>query len=351
VERKLTIVVGAGASSEFGLPAGSGLKTQIAKILDIRFGADGQKSGDDLVAGALKIEAHRQGLSSINDLLPHAWHIVTAMPQAASIDNFIDTHQDNKAIEICGKVAIIKAILDAERRSKLYLSLDNDANRRSLHERVAGTWISALFMRLVESCRVKELGRRLGEVSFVIFNYDRCVEHYLFYALRNYYSMSTHEAAELLSHVRFFHPYGTLGRLPWQTTSRQPYVEFGCELAAGLLLDSTKNIKTFTEGTDPEASNILEIKGEIANSVTALFLGFAFHRLNLQLLKPSKIDEATRAERVSFGTAVGISDQDVKEIMDEVAAVRGASVVNTYVRNDLDCSKIFAEFARKISFV
>lgn len=351
MERKLTIVVGAGASKDFGLPTGAELKAQIAKMLNIRFSSEGQKSGDHLVAEALGIEANRRGLH-LNDLRPHALHIAAAMPLAASIDNFIDTQRGNKEIELCGKVAITKAILDAERKSKLYLGLDNEENRASLHQSIKETWLNALFIRLIENCSENELASRLDTLSFIIFNYDRCVEHYLFHALRTYYSISPQDAAGLLARVKFFHPYGVVGRLVWQAMHRsRPHIDFGSELAAGSLLESAKNIRTFTEGTDPASSDVAEIKEEIATSKTVLFLGFAYHRLNLELLKASKIDERTRASRLSLGTAKGISDHDIAEIAQDIAIVRGSAIANTHIRNDLDCSSIFTEFARKISFV
>ena len=47
-------------------------------------------------------------------------HISKALPLANSIDEFIDTQKENKKIAFCGKLAIIRSILNDEKRSKLY---------------------------------------------------------------------------------------------------------------------------------------------------------------------------------------------------------------------------------------
>ena len=106
-------VIGAGASKEVGLPTGDELKNLISKSLDIDTDAFDRKatSGDSLICETL-IREVPDGLT----YLPAAHHIRDAMPQAESIDNFIYQHQGDKKIELCGKLAIVRSILVAERR-------------------------------------------------------------------------------------------------------------------------------------------------------------------------------------------------------------------------------------------
>jgi len=52
--KKTVYVVGAGASYEANLPTGNELKDRIAKLLDIRFEFDSQKSGDYEIQQALR---------------------------------------------------------------------------------------------------------------------------------------------------------------------------------------------------------------------------------------------------------------------------------------------------------
>ena len=44
-------------------------------------------------------------------------------------------------------------------------------------------------------------------------------------------------------------------------------------------------IRTFTEGTDPETSNIEALRQCLIESDRLVFLGFAYHRLNMELIE------------------------------------------------------------------
>ncbi len=344
--KKLTLIIGAGASKEFGLPVGSELKQKIASLLDIRFDFNQQKSGDYQIRSALE-EAVRQpdGRRDINPHLHAAWRIRDAMPQAISIDNFIDNHQGDEKIELCGKLAIVKSILDAEKGSKIYV--DPSSNRNGLnYASTDSCWLNPLTRLLTENCRADQLEERLKSVAFIIFNYDRCVEHYLYFALQNYYKLSEARVAELLRSVQFYHPYGSVGALPWQ--GRQNIAAFGGELRPDSLLENARQIKTFTEGTEPDSSEICGIREAVATSNNLLFLGFAFHKLNMQLISPTTttpIDEIS--QKRAFATAIGLSNSDCSAIAAEICIMRGSP--KTEIRNDLTCAAIFSEYTRGIS--
>ena len=94
--RQTLVIVGAGGSQEVRLPTGQELKQKIASILDLRFkGGERQIGGDHLVYGAIKVAIENRDLKShdVNAYIEAAWRIRDAMPQAISIDNFIDSHQ------------------------------------------------------------------------------------------------------------------------------------------------------------------------------------------------------------------------------------------------------------------
>jgi hypothetical protein len=203
--KSLVLVVGAGASRELNLPVGAELKDTISKLLDIRFDFSRQKSGDHAICEALRLFAlQNDGARDVNPYLHAAWHVRDAMPQAISIDNFIDTHQGDRKIELCGKLAIVKSILDAERNSLIFVDRFSGDGRLDFRK-TEQCWLQPFFRLLTETCRYVDLRTRLKQVSFVIFNYDRCIEHYLYFALQNYYKISESAVAELLSEVEFLH--------------------------------------------------------------------------------------------------------------------------------------------------
>ncbi len=343
--KRLTLIIGAGASKELGLPIGSELKSKIATLLDIEFDFNQQLSGDYQIRSALE-EAVRttEGRCDINPHLHAAWRIRDAMPQAISIDNFIDNHQGDDKIELCGKLAIVRSILDAEKTSLIYIDPRN--NRNSINFSATETcWLNPFTRLLTENCRADQLEERLKSVSFVIFNYDRCIEHYLYHALQNYYKLSDQTTADLLNKIIFYHPYGAVGSLPWQ--NRPNVAAFGADLHPRALLDNAKQIKTFTEGTDPDSSEVCEIRDAVENSSTTVFLGFAFHKLNMQLIRRGNKPAEEFSELQSFATAYGLSSSDCGYIRTEISLMRGTK--RTEVRNDLTCVKIFSEYTRGIS--
>lgn len=346
--KKLTLVVGAGASCEYGLPVGSALTKNIASHLDIKFDFNRQVSGDTLIKYALELHVRRLGENSINPHLYAAWRIRDSMPQAKSIDNFIDTQQGDEKIELCGKLAIVKAILDAERKSALYVKPDN-ANNGINYAGTSEFWLHKLVDLITENCRVGDLAQRLGSLSFIIFNYDRCIEHYLYFALKNFYNLSDMHTAELLNNVQFLHPYGAVGSLPWQPKDNR--AQFGEVLHQERLLKNASMIKTFTEGMDPDSSEIDEIHTAVAETETLLFLGFAFHRLNMKLLTPPEGRMPRTGVERNFATAYGLSQSDASTITDEICRMRGSNSERTSVRPDLKCAAIFSEYTRGISLL
>jgi hypothetical protein len=52
------------------------------------------------------------------------------------------------------------------------------------HERVKNTWYLPFFQLLTENVRKENMNTVFDNVSFVIFNYDRCIEHYSYHAIK-----------------------------------------------------------------------------------------------------------------------------------------------------------------------
>jgi hypothetical protein len=303
MDQRTVIVVGAGASKEVGLPTGPELKKSIASLLDMRVPTWEQECGDPAIFGALENKAQADGpRGDINSYLREAHHIRDALPLAISIDNLLDSQRENPKFALCGKLAICRAILEAEADSLL---LPEEPNRHKAfdYSRLEGTWYLPFFQLLTENCQAKDLQDRFSSVALIIFNYDRCVEHFLFSALRDYYKLSADDAANITNAIDIYHPYGSVGPLPWQNMKLGSI--FGAWPQPHDLLVASERIRTFTEGTDPDASEIIAIRECMRSASRVVFMGFAFHRLNMQLISPNG-----RAERLygpdCFATVLGI---------------------------------------------
>jgi len=281
---KTVFVLGAGASKEANLPIGTELKEQIAEALDIRFdfSSSEPRSGNRSIVTALRYFVKDTPKQDINPFLHQAWRIRDAMPQAISIDNFIDAHAGNTELELCGKLAITICILAAERQSQLFFNQFVTQNPFPF-DRITTTWYNIFFQLLTENVRQNELENVFENIAFIDFNYDRCVPFFLFHALQNYYGISDEEAAAFISRLEIRHPYGFVGALPFQ--DQREGVPFGAEPASVKTLDIAGRIKTFTEQTnDAEAEEA--IRSLIRDADKIIFLGFAFHELNMSLLEP-----------------------------------------------------------------
>lgn len=115
---KTVFIVGAGASKEGGLPTGVELKKTIADKLNFTYPRGGINGdwigGDTTIEASLKsymTQIRRTGY--FEPILRACRKIRDAMPQASSIDTFIDHHHDDEFITLCGKVAILESIFES----------------------------------------------------------------------------------------------------------------------------------------------------------------------------------------------------------------------------------------------
>ncbi len=348
--KSLVLVVGAGASSEVGLPIGEKLKGAIARKFDFRTDAYGKLTGgDEDVAIAMRILAanETQQVGSIEDLIQVAKRIRDAMPLTLSIDNYVHNHRNSIGVSACAKIAIARCILESEKGSRLRFNRTNIYDQFDFNG-VRESWFNSFFHRLTENCEKSELPGRLGNVAIVSFNYDRCIEHYLFLALQTLYGVSEEESARLVRSLEIYHPYGKVGDLPKFSSSQT--IPFGADLNGQQLLEVSMQLRTFTEGTDPDSSEIDVIRRIVAGAERILFLGFAFHDLNLSLLFPEPVKVRSRWRRSVFGTALGLSENSRKEVIWRLAGFVGCAEDEVFIRSDLPCSEIFSEYPHRLSF-
>jgi hypothetical protein len=129
-------------------------------------------------------------------------------------------------------------------------------------------------------------------------------------------------------------------------------IGFGATPTAIELIRLSRQIKTFAEGTDERSTPIDAIRHRLAEARRVVFLGFAFHRMNVDLiLPPTSPIEKTFARRV-FGTGLGLSANDIEDITSELKE-RLHTTNNGTVQlvAKLTCHDLFHEFRRGLAFV
>ncbi|MCH9012181.1 MAG: hypothetical protein IIA68_03840 [Proteobacteria bacterium] len=341
-QSKTLFVVGAGASQEARLPTGNELTDTIANKVDIQFGEfTKQFRGSFEIARALTL--HVEGVGGqpgdVNDYFAACRHIRDAMPQASSIDDFID-HQGDDKVELCGKLAIVHSILEAEKNSLLFVN-EREARPTLNFDGLDGTWYKSFMQILIEGSRKENINQLFEGMSFITFNYDRCIEHFLFHALQNYYRIKPDEAANIMQGFKILHPYGMVGRMQWQ--GEAVGTAFGADVGGRNLLSLAGEIKTYTERIEDEEA-ITEMRQVVQEAETIVFLGFAFHQQNMRLIKPAPQGNAKRI----FATAKGISQGDSALVTKQIKNLFGTNP-RVYLRHDLFCFGLFDEFRRSLS--
>lgn len=342
-------ILGAGASAELDLPVGDKLKAIAADYLNFRFERGEKKSGSDLLYDAfIELSAALPRASrDVNPYLRAAQAIREAMPLAPSIDNFLHAHSSNKEIEIVGKLAIAEAILKAESTSKIYFQPQRrDSTIDFL--KVGATWFNAFSKRLMEYGTVEHLKERLRNLTFIVFNYDRCLEHYLYHAFQAYYRIDASEAAALVESITIFHPYGMVGSLPWMEDELS--VQYGQSCSGSQLIKVAREIRTFTEGTDLHASHIEVLRRKLFEADQVVFLGFHFHKLNVELLFPPGKKVASRNKDIkALATARGFKAADQTIIRQSITS-QYESLVTPFYIEDGTCAELFANNQRTLTF-
>lgn len=275
LKRRTTFVLGAGASKEFRLPLGSELKEQVRARLS-QFKHPDHINGEDPMARAL------QGLSATRpEIIGASAKARAAIPMFASIDDFLLQFNAQPLIaEIC-RLAIADRIFNAEASSGIREILSSNPDTRgSAHGFAANTWIGKLFRRL--AFRAPRPKDAVENLSFVVFNYDRCLEAYLIAALTDAFGVDWTEALGVTGTVPIEHVYGSMGPLP-QLQAEGWSAQWGGENAD--LTTAASKIRTYGEGLADENAKA-RIAELISNAEQIVCLGYAFHQQGVELLFP-----------------------------------------------------------------
>lgn len=362
LKTRTVFVVGAGANVKFDFPLGGQLKQEIATLthIDIVYGRP--SGGDPQIAAAALLSANN-ALPAIERLIKAGAQIARAMPAAVSIDTFLHSREGDADINLMGKLGIAKAILASERRSPLYVrtvheaalshsdtqSFAFDDNESSVFHNQPDSWLGKFAALVCQGFHAEHLDSLFENVSFVIFNYDRCVEHYLWHHLQQYFGISVDAASALLAKVNFHHPYGCVGALPWQTNTNFS-VRFGHEPSAADLLKVATGIKTFTESVN--GKNRGELLDDLGDAQRVIFLGFGFTPQNMTLLT---LPASGLVENV-YATALSMSNDSCAAIEDSVRDAfcvssghesRGLPEIRLHA--DLTVEKLFDHYSLRLS--
>lgn len=301
-----TFILGAGASFELGFPLGDDLQKLVSQYV---FVDTHGRFHNEAIKGALQHELHTLGSRWPDRHAQHASaarKITLGMRSAASIDNFLHTHQDDPDVVMIGKLAIVSAILEQERNCFLARPVEGSYHPFDDSTYVK-SWYQPFIRMLTAGARSSDPASMLANARFVVFNYDRCLEICLTRAIADYHSISADEAAQIVKKLAIVHPYGTVGEFSLNDDDGIP---FGSPVRN--IRDLADGIRTFTESV--AETTAAQTRKLVASSQTLVFMGFGFLQQNMELLCPG---EDTLVNGI-HATTLGFSGTDRSIIFEKL---------------------------------
>ncbi|THD35063.1 MAG: hypothetical protein E7773_11400 [Sphingomonas sp.] len=329
LRKDTTFVIGAGGSHDFGFPLGEGLRNKITDLLAVDDANTSINVKDPVIAAILKDRAIRE--AGVNDWTVRleayrraAATIRAGLPYARSIDGYLEGVRDLPDVEFLAKLAIATIILRHEAGSSLVPYTQPAANAADIRAKqvaqLTGSWHAQLGQILFDGHTRDTVDGVFERASFVIFNYDRCIEEFLVTALQRRFAIDRGRAVKALARCNIIHPYGQVGAF---FPDQPGYVPFGKLDDQQVLPEVAAGIRTFTEAMEESIADA--VKDCIAAAETIVFMGFGWLAQNMELLGVG--NRVTNATKV-FATTMGMPKGEVDVVsgqMDEILRRRSHS--------------------------
>jgi len=249
ITRQTLFILGAGASCTFGYPLGKNL----VDIILNNFNPSYKDNAINLFTGL--------GFSEEEIINFHNELRLSATP---SIDTFLEPrHEEERYL---GKLAIAYALIPFEKTETLFY--DN-------------SWYKTFINKLQP--KFEDFDK--NKIAFITFNYDRSLEHFLYMALMNRFKESVKEVVEKIEKIPIVHLYGRLGFLPWEKKGSNDYSrDYNPNITPHILRKSSSSLKIIFDKLSPDDEDFKKAKILIRTSRKVYFLGFGFHRDNMERL-------------------------------------------------------------------
>jgi hypothetical protein len=221
---------------------------------------------------------------------------ITTFP---SIDEALHWWRARTEIVELGKIAVAHYILDAERRCSM-APQDDQINVANYW----GTWLGSFMSMALSALERGEAPKAFEQVTIINFNYDRTIEHFLYWALQQRAGVGPEQAAECVARLKIIRPYGSIGKLAWQDREGVPFGGHSHLKQASAVVG---NIRTFTEQIQ-EPDLLSSINVALNSASLVIFLGFGFHQQNVELFKPTS--DTSRPTAAVIATLKGIDHKN-----------------------------------------
>ncbi|MEO0032976.1 MAG: hypothetical protein RIS94_2734 [Pseudomonadota bacterium] len=303
IRTKTTLVIGAGASCELQMPSGEDLLARVVAGYDFsRLGTPAQSRESQFLIRHLLKQAERMNRDQ-NDVVRASQLLRNAARVGRAIDTVIEQVDHDALAVACGKIAIAFHIGQAETRATL-----REAPRQPGELPLLGKpdeqWLFWLGQLLTAGLPRTRLERAFEDLTIVCFNYDRAIEHYLPHALVMAYGLDLKDAQRIVGErLRILHPYGSVGRLPWQP-GQEAQAEWAGSEQPWNIHAIAGQIRTHSERM-ADTAWLHRLRQEVGAAKRLVFLGTGFHPRNLELLFDRTISHNPEVLATTYGLSPG----------------------------------------------
>lgn len=358
INKKTVLVLGAGASMDYGFPSGEQLLQDIINILAGPL-LDYNKKVVKIWIASIACRYFENKMKGKN-LDVHVFYDAVSEFQekfirsnTASIDDFIDKIPESKEeLKVIGKILIFLSISRYENEQRLiYKNEKIDVSHRYYEElgenggeiiSLVRGWYGYLWRKIYEG----SIAENLKNLTIISFNYDRSLEQYLHSSLVGMSQLQAESCEDILNGNLFIHHvYGKLGKLSWQNEVAAindyfPFkinsdgflavrtenlsasqIRFDCSSLIGnsgatrdlidKICDIVSEIRTYKESITE--TNIVEsVKLRLSKCEDLFFLGFGYHQENMKWFDPKGL--SGNSGLICAGTTYGIGKQILIDI-------------------------------------
>ena len=277
------LVLGAGASIEYGFPDGVKLRQQIVR--EIRQGVDDLERGNPDASSVFALLYQLEESPSEKETPGKLLRFANALENSglSSVDLFLERRPEFEEI---GKAAIAVSLMRYEDPVKLHDRTETEPR-----------WYEYLWGRLTADADGRAFGS--NKLSIVTFNYDRSLEQFLYTAMEETYPS---DADRLWKNtVPICHVHGQLGEYsPGASNHRDYQQEFGL----GELRRARDAIRIVSDADAPSTLGMVWNRLEHAEIVC--FLGFDYHLSNMSKLNEG--DALLSRPKTIYGTTMGVGE-------------------------------------------
>ncbi len=193
------LILGAGASRDYGYPSGAELRNLIVERLR-------NENSEDFKSLCLFIN-QPQKIPVFREALEYSG--------LSSVDAFLERRPNHIFI---GKVAMAQVLITYENTQALF-----KPDKPDKPEKKSGKWYEYL-LGMLDASQEEFPKNQLSVLTYNYGRYDRSFEHFLITALKNNYDCGESEAAKLVKSIPIIHLHGNLGDLPFHgSKNERPY--------------------------------------------------------------------------------------------------------------------------------